>query len=47
MKAPLSDFLPAGDTGSSELLDRFLEYVDGQGLALYPAEEEAILELFE
>ena len=47
MKAPLSDFLPAGDTGSSELLDRFLEYVDGQGLALYPAQEEAILELFE
>jgi superfamily II RNA helicase len=29
------------------LLGRFLEYVEGRGLTLYPAQEEAILELFE
>ena len=29
------------------LLDRFLEYVDGRKIKLYPAQEEAILELFD
>jgi superfamily II RNA helicase len=33
---------PGGDV----LLDRFLSYVGDQGVALYPAQEEAILELF-
>ncbi len=30
----------------NDLLDRFLAYVDSKGLELYPAQEEAILELF-
>ncbi len=42
--APLAP-LPPG-AGQDELLDRFLAYVDGLGLTLYPAQEEAILELF-
>lgn len=43
----LESFLPApgehldGDAA----LERFLEWVDGQGLELYPAQEEAVLEL--
>src|SRR5512143_2317247 len=32
---------------SDELLGRFLDYVAGRELTLYPAQEEAILELFE
>jgi len=40
-KLPSSDDLP-GDA----LLEPFLEYVQGLGLDLYPAQEEAILELF-
>ncbi|MBI2388759.1 MAG: DUF3516 domain-containing protein [Deltaproteobacteria bacterium] len=36
---------PPGAT-ADELLDRFLAYVDGLGLELYPAQEEAILEIF-
>ncbi len=49
MAAPLYDLLPATDVdaGSDELLGRFLDYVAGKGLTLYPAQEEAILELFE
>jgi len=49
--APLAEALfkvapdPANVTGG-ELLDRFLEYVRDKGLELYPAQEEAILELF-
>ncbi|MGD8316937.1 MAG: DUF3516 domain-containing protein, partial [Myxococcales bacterium] len=31
---------------SDTLLDRFLEYVSDQGFELYPAQEEAIMELF-
>ncbi len=46
MGASLHDLLPEHDSaGSDELLRRFLEYVAGQGLVLYPA--HAILELFE
>jgi hypothetical protein len=37
---------PPPDASEGELLDRFLAYVDGLGLELYPAQEEAILELF-
>ena len=47
MAAPLYDILPPEEAGSDELLGRFLDYVAGKGLALYPAQEEAILELFE
>jgi superfamily II RNA helicase len=45
---PLFDLLPHGNlAGSDELLGRFLDYVTGKRLTLYPAQEEAILELFE
>jgi superfamily II RNA helicase len=47
MGAPLYDLLPAGEAGSDELLGRFLDYTAGCGLTLYPAQEEAILGLFE
>ncbi|MDR1841950.1 MAG: DUF3516 domain-containing protein [Holophagales bacterium] len=44
----LYDLLPRdGDTSASALLGRFLDYVDRCGLSLYPAQESAILELFE
>nr|WP_320133446.1 DUF3516 domain-containing protein [uncultured Holophaga sp.] len=44
----LYDLLPRdGDLSSGNLLGRFLDYVDSQGLSLYPAQEQAILELFE
>ena len=46
MSAHLGDFLPdAGDLSSDALLGRFLDYTADRGLALYPAQEEAILEL--
>jgi len=50
MTGPLYAILPPADdtdAGSDELLGRFLDYVTGKGLELYPAQEEAILELFE
>jgi superfamily II RNA helicase len=47
MAAPLYDVIPPGEPGTDELLGRFLDYVAGKGLTLYPAQEEAILELFE
>jgi superfamily II RNA helicase len=48
MAAPLYDVLPEDESArSDELLGRFLDYVTGKGLTLYPAQEEAILELFE
>ena len=48
MAGPLFDILPPSDTADAdELLGRFLDYVAGKGLTLYPAQEEAILELFE
>jgi superfamily II RNA helicase len=44
----LYDLLPRNEKLSSDaLLGRFLEYVEGQELELYPAQEAAILELFE
>lgn len=48
MAATLYDFLPR-DAGLSNdtLLGRFLDYVAARGLELYPAQESAILELFE
>jgi superfamily II RNA helicase len=47
MTSPLRDLLPADDAGPDELLGRFLEYSSARGLELYPAQEEAILALFE
>jgi hypothetical protein len=48
MAAPLRDFLPDdGDESADALLGRFLDYTASKGLALYPAQEEAILELLE
>ncbi len=48
MAATLSDFLPPpGPASSDALLGRFLDYVTGRKLELYPAQEAAILELFE
>jgi superfamily II RNA helicase len=37
---------PPPGTSADELLDRFLTYVSGLGIELYPAQEEAILEIF-
>jgi superfamily II RNA helicase len=44
----LYDLLPRDDRPSNDaLLGRFLEYTEGKRLQLYPAQEAAILELFE
>jgi superfamily II RNA helicase len=45
--APLYDLLPPGEATGDELLGRFLDFVDFKGLTLYPAQEEAVLALFE
>ena len=47
MTGPLFDLLPSSEASSDELLGRFLDYVASKGLTLYPAQEEAVLELFE
>lgn len=48
MAKTLYDFLPRLERPTNELLlERFLEYVQSRGLELYPAQEEAILELFD
>ena len=47
MPGPLFDLLPDPDAGADDLLGRFLDYVSGRGLTLYPAQEEAVLGLFE
>lgn len=48
MAMNLYDLLPRdGEFSSDALLGRFLDYVDAKGLTLYPAQEAAILELFE
>ena len=48
MAIRLFDFIPPpGETDGGLLLDRFLSYVDARALTLYPAQESAILELFE
>ena len=38
---------PSSDCSNDEMLERFLDYVAEKKLELYPAQEEAILELFE
>ena len=47
MTGPLYELLPRGEAGSDELLGRFFDYVSHLGLTLYPAQEDAILALFE
>ena len=48
MAATLYDLIPRDERpGNDVLLGRFLEYVEGRRLRLYPAQESAILELFE
>jgi superfamily II RNA helicase len=47
MPGPLYDALPDGEATSDELLGLFLDYAAGKGLTLYPAQEEAVLALFE
>jgi len=48
MKTTLSDQLPRdGTADNDDLLGRFLAYVDARRLQLYPAQETAILDLFE
>ncbi len=48
MSTRLGDLLPGEDDVSSDaLLGRFLDYTADRGLTLYPAQEEAILELLD
>ncbi len=48
MSATLYDLIPRDEKLSNDLLlGRFLEYAEGQRLQLYPAQESAILELFD
>ena len=48
MALTLNDVLPREENpGNDLLLGRFLEYLEGKRLTLYPAQETAILELFE
>ncbi len=48
MANTLYDVIPRdGNCGNDVLLGRFLDYVDGRQLQLYPAQETAVLELFE
>jgi hypothetical protein len=46
LAATLNDLIPRpGPASSDELLGRFLEYVEGRKLQLYPAQETAVFEL--
>ncbi len=48
MATTLYDLIPRGeDRGNDVLLGRFLEYTESRRLQLYPAQENAVLELFE
>ena len=48
MSKSLYDLIPRDEhVGNDALLGRFLEYAEGRKLQLYPAQETAILELFE
>lgn len=48
MGTTVYDLLPRDeDLSSDNLLGRFLDYVAGWRLTLYPAQEEAVLVLFE
>ncbi|HHQ49541.1 MAG TPA: DEAD/DEAH box helicase, partial [Acidobacteria bacterium] len=41
----LADYLPAGDPEPDVILDRFLAWCTDAGFELYPAQEEALLEV--
>jgi superfamily II RNA helicase len=43
---PLVERLPAAPVAAEEMLDRFVTWVSDAGLSLYPAQEEALLELW-
>ncbi|HEU0038008.1 MAG TPA: DUF3516 domain-containing protein [Verrucomicrobiae bacterium] len=48
MPSTLGELIPRDENVSNDaLLGRFLEYVEGRRLTLYPAQESAMLELFE
>jgi superfamily II RNA helicase len=47
MGGPLYDLLPPGEASGDELLGLFLDYVASRRLTLYPAQEEAVLEIME
>ena len=48
MAVTLYDLIPSGENFCSDvLLGRFLDYTESRRLQLYPAQESAILELFE
>ena len=48
MASTLYDLIPRdGGNGNDLLLERFLDYVSGRRLQLYPAQESAILEIFD
>jgi superfamily II RNA helicase len=48
VSATLYDLIPRdGGCGNDVLLGKFLEYAEGRELQLYPAQESAVLELFE
>ena len=48
MSATLYDLIPRSEhPANDDLLGQFLEYTNGKSLQLYPAQETAILELFE
>ena len=48
MAVLLSDYFPDDDAPSADaLLARFLDYTSDRGLTLYPAQEEAVLELLD
>ena len=48
MPSTLYEFIPRDDRPSNDaLLGRFLEYIESRKLELYPAQETAVLELFE
>src|SRR5215472_1926380 len=42
---PLAALLPATGADPDDLLSRFVSYATASGLSLYPAQEEALLEL--
>src|SRR3954470_22709774 len=46
MQGPLGARLPPPNATDDAILDAFLEWVRVEGLTLYPAQEEAILELY-
>ncbi len=49
-RKPLKEFIPQaqnGEVASEDLLEAFMEWAESRGTTLYPAQEEAILELLD